>query len=65
MTLGEFRAATAHLDDSIDVFIRQDNDEHDCSLANTAEMRPIVFGKDQVPRKDWATENCLIVTDQY
>lgn len=65
MTLGELRKLTAHLPDSIDVMIEQTNDESRYGMSQQAEVRKVLFGDEYIPKKEWPTIKCLIISDEF
>lgn len=63
MNIKELKAAIADLPDNMDVMIEQTNDESRYGLANEAEVENVVFGDEDIPKEEWANEDCLVIRD--
>lgn len=64
MTLGEFRRKTKHLPDNIDMMMDQYTDDGRYGMVENFEVKPVTFGDEGIPKREWAVENCLVLTDQ-
>nr|WP_199083392.1 hypothetical protein [Pedobacter sp. ASV19] len=65
MTIKELKAKIADLPDNMDVMVEQTNEEGRYGMSQTVEVRSVQFSDPEVPKKDWATEKCLIISDEF
>ncbi|WP_312697015.1 hypothetical protein [Sphingobacterium mizutaii] len=64
MTVAELKQKIADLPDHMDVMIMQEDDDYGYSGAFTAEVRDVTFKAPEIPKKEWAVEKCLVITDE-
>lgn len=64
MTVKELKKALENAPEDMDVIINQVNDNYAFNLAEKASIDDVVFGAEDIPRNQWATEKCFVITDQ-
>lgn len=60
MNIKQLKEKIKDLPDHMDVFIRQQNDEFELSLAYRAEVKDVTFSDEDLT----ANDTCLVLTDQ-
>lgn len=48
---------------NMEVMLIQTDDESEYQMVETVEVRPILFGSPDVPRKEWADVECVVISD--
>jgi hypothetical protein len=51
--------------DEMDVFMMQTDDESPYNMVQTCEVREIVFGAPDIPKKQWGKDKVIAITDEY
>lgn len=64
MTVKELKKALENAPEDMDVMIHQVDDETTHNIAESAAVEDVLFSSDDIPRKQWATEKCFVITDQ-
>ena len=65
MTIKELKIAIANLPDNMDVMIEQTSDESLYGMAQKAEVRSVILKGDDIPKKEWAKVDCLVISDEF
>lgn len=53
------------LPENMEVMFTQTNDESEYSMVNSADIQALTFSSSDVPRNEWATENCIVISDEF
>lgn len=65
MNLGEFRKKTAHLAGHIELMLRlPEGEEFAFAPVETVQVKAITMRAPELPKKEWATEEVLLLEDQ-
>lgn len=64
MTNSELIKKLQALPANIEVMLIQTNDESAYNSVNTVEVRSLTFGGEDVPRKEWCNEDCVVISDE-
>lgn len=65
MTNLELIKKLQQLPSEMEVMLIQTDDESAYNMVNTAEVRSITFGGDDVRRTEWAVVDCVVISDQF
>lgn len=65
MTNSELIKKLQSLPSDMEVMLIQTDDESAYNMVNTVEVRTLTFGSEDVPREEWADEECVVVSDEF
>lgn len=65
MTIKQLKEAIKDLPDNMDVMIHQTWDESPMSMVEQITVQDVTFGSEDIDEKEWATEKCLVLTDDF
>lgn len=64
MTNSELIKKLQALPADMEVMLYQTNDESAYGITETVAVEEVTFGSDDVPKKKWAKENCIVISDE-
>lgn len=65
MTKKELLKKLEAVPEDMEIMLMQTDDESAYNMVNTAEIRPLTFGSADVPKREWATIDCFVITDEF
>jgi len=65
MNVKELKDLLAKIPDNMDVRVSQTNTEFDSSECENGNIRNILFQSPDVPKKEWPTIKCFVLSDQF
>lgn len=63
MNIKQLKQIISSLPDDMDVMISQSNDESIYSMSDQASVQGVQFQDPDIPKKEWPTIECLVITD--
>lgn len=64
MTVKQLKAAIADLPDEMDVMLDSNPEEGLYGMAESATVKKVDWKSDEIPKKEWVTNDCLVISDE-